>query len=121
MRFVVLVALLVGCAQEEVCVHDPPLGYTDDFGEVFMDKYCAGCHSSQYPDEHLNRNDAPGIVNLDTYGGVLEYAERIYIRTLQSENRPMPPGGGPTDEELLRFEEWMRCQVFPDAEVEEWW
>lgn len=109
---------LVGCAEEEVCVHDPPLTY-DTFGKGFMDQYCAGCHSSLYPDGHPNRTDAPGIVNFDSYGGVVSYAERVYITAY--ETGTMPPAGGPNEEELDRLQEWLRCEVFPDAEVEEWW
>ena len=104
--------MLWGCAEESTCSLDPPLNY-DNFGKRFMDQYCAGCHSWLHPDEHVNRNDAPGIVNFDTYAGVLEYADRVWIRSVDFGD--MPPGGGPTTEEMERFTEWMQCEVFPDA------
>ncbi|MCO4744516.1 MAG: hypothetical protein KC912_07005 [Proteobacteria bacterium] len=96
-------------------MHDPPLDY-DTFGKRFMDQYCAGCHSTQWPENHGNRNDSPLTVNFDTYAGVVEWAERAYIRTYETGD--MPPGGGPTDQDLVRFNEWMQCEVFPDAGVE---
>ena len=109
---------LAGCPEEQVCVQEPALTY-ETFGKGFMDQYCAGCHSSLYPEGHPNRTDAPGSVNFDSYGGVLEHAERVYIAAYDF--RTMPPAGGPNEEELERLQEWLRCEVFPDAEVEEWW
>ena len=114
---------LASCAPEgeELCVHDPPLTYAT-FGEYFMDQYCAGCHSTQYPSGHPNRNEAPAAVNFDHYEGVLQWAQRLDPVVLGDENgegATMPPGGGPTEEDLLQFEEWLHCEVLPDAEAEE--
>jgi hypothetical protein len=112
-------ALGVACAEPESdCLRDPPLTY-DNFGEGFVEQFCAGCHSSLTPEVH--RNGAPAGVDFDHYGAVLSWAERIEARVLEPEPaRAMPPGGGPTEEERERLSEWVRCSVLPDrARLEE--
>ena len=112
-----LLAVLVGCGEEDAdsaaftCDREPPLSY-DNFGEGFMAKHCAGCHSSLQPEDL--REGAPASVNLDTYADVLAWAERIEIRAVP-DGADMPPGGGPSAEERALLAEWLHCQVFSDA------
>jgi len=109
------------CAPEEedpLCGRDVPLTY-DGWGQTFLDTHCNGCHSSLVPD--AQRRGAPPGVDFDTYGGVLQFVERIDDRVIvapQEERSQMPPGGGPTEEELQMLHEWLECSVYPDAD--EW-
>lgn len=111
--------LLIGCAggpveesaAPDLCAHDPPLTWTS-FGEGFMDTHCTGCHSSLLPEEM--RNGAPLGVDLDTRSGVAEWVDRVAARAL-GEEPEMPPGGGPTESELARLEEWLACDPQLDA------
>lgn len=106
--------LLVACAEEpEVCGHEPALTY-ESFGRGFMEGYCTGCHSSIIPPNQ--RNQAPPDVNLDTYEGVLLWADRVQQQT-DPRFPTMPPGGGPTTPEYELFQEWLACEVLPDAEI----
>lgn len=93
------------------CETATPLTYSG-FGQGFMEKHCTGCHSSLLrPDQ---RNDAPLGIDLDSYREVLEHAERVEARVLGEGGPTMPPGGGPTEEELEMLAEWLRCEVYPD-------
>ena len=121
MRLFCLLAVTVlwGCNgaddTEDLCVHDPPLNYTN-WGRGFLSKHCTGCHSSIVPEDH--RNEAPTGVHLDTLDDVHQYASRIEARVLLDLEDPMPPGGGPTAEELELLQEWLTCSVFPDVEAQ---
>src|SRR5688572_20612919 len=99
MLFVVLA--LLACATEDTdppeCVHDPVLTY-QNFGQGFTEQYCVGCHSSHLPTLEL-RNDAPLGVNFDTYESILLWNERIRTRARYGIAEPMPPGGGPREDE----------------------
>ena len=104
---------LAGCAPEEVqsdCTHDPPLSYAS-FGQGFMTSYCTGCHHSLLPDGQ--REGAPMGVDLDTYADVQQWAERIVAR-VETEENPMPPGGGPRADEIVNIREWIACKVADD-------
>lgn len=110
--------LLLACApgaDSASCDRDPPLTY-HTWGEAFIDKHCTGCHSSLLGTP-AERNNATIGVDLDTYGDVLVFAERIEARVLTPESPQMPPGGGPTEEELQMLREWMSCSVYPDVEA----
>lgn len=98
---------------ERVCAHDPPLTY-DNWGKGFMDNFCVGCHSSLYPEEL--RKGAPVGVDFDTYAGVMTWVERVESRATGAEPT-MPPGGGPSAEQIRLLEEWLACAVRPDAEA----
>ena len=111
--------LIAGCLSEkddedsaDPCLRDPPLTW-DSWGKGFVEKHCNGCHSSIIPDAH--RNNAPKGVDFDTYVGVLTFAERIDARVVELNPTAMPPGGGPTDEELSLLAEWLTCSVYPDV------
>ena len=80
-----------------------------------MDKHCTGCHSSLL--QTHERNDAPVGVDLDTYGLVIAYGARIHARVVEPDQATMPPGGGPTAEEIEMLNEWLTCEVFPDTEA----
>ncbi len=109
-----VVLLFAGCAEvdsDSACDREPTLTY-ENFGQGFMDQYCNGCHSSLVPAPY--RNDAPESVNFDTYAAVIAQRERISVRT-DSLEPTMPPGGGPTTEELEVLHEWLSCAVAEDA------
>lgn len=90
------------------CLRDPPLTY-ENFGAAILDRHCNSCHSV-YTRVGL-RADAPLDVNFDTWEDVVQWADRIDVRTVDLQN--MPPAGGmvPSERELVG--EWMRCEVFP--------
>jgi uncharacterized membrane protein len=110
-----LVACGAGPQADPRCDVAEPLTY-EGWGRGFVDKHCVGCHSGLIPP--AQRRGAPSGVDLDTYRGVLQWAERIEARSLVAASGDgddaMPPGGGLTDEELLMLEEWLRCGVYPD-------
>lgn len=112
-RTLSLLILLGGCeAEQDPCVHEPALTY-ENFGRGFTNQFCAGCHSSLVPTVH--RNEAPPGYDFNTYEGILLWADRIRMRAVFDGD--MPPGGGPTEAELALFDEWLLCEVMPDAEV----
>jgi hypothetical protein len=90
---------------------EPPLTYST-FGGGFMDKHCAGCHSSYLPEG--SRGGAPVDVNLNSYPDVLTWVHRVDARGT-GEEPTMPPGGGPAADEVLQLEEWLGCSVWEDA------
>lgn len=112
--------LLLACADPsetdpiaDLCSKDPPISW-ERFGQGHMRTHCNGCHGSQL--DEYERNDAPPGVDFDTYAMVENWSERIYLRTLITQD--MPPLGGPTEEELKQFEEWLVCEVL-DGEIPE--
>ncbi|MCB9670815.1 MAG: hypothetical protein H6734_15145 [Alphaproteobacteria bacterium] len=108
--------LLVACddgeVEEDPCPTVPALSW-ENFGKGHLDKHCNGCHSSQILP--FQRNEAPVGVDFDTWPLTLQFAERIHVRGMATDF-PMPPGGGPSAEELATFDEWMRCEVLPEAQ-----
>lgn len=116
-----MVLLLAACGSgadsaENVCAErGPPLTY-DNFGKGFISKHCVGCHSSLIAGNQ--RKGAPPGVDLDTYYGVVTWAYRIESRSL-GESPGMPPGGGPSESERARLEEWLSCQVLRDADAQQ--
>ncbi len=95
---------------EVQCDHDPPLTY-ENFGEGFLKHHCNGCHSS-FREFDWQRSGAPSGVDFDDWESLLDFADRVLIRT---ENGSMPPAGGPVQEERELFIEWMECEVLPIA------
>jgi len=112
----VLLSCSVGGDTAATCDRDPPLTY-ESFGEGFVSKHCTACHSSLL--ESGERNEATVGVDLDTYAGVLVFAERIQARVVEPDTPEMPPGGGPTEEEQQMLREWLVCSVYPDKEAAE--
>ena len=94
-------------AEQSSCQRDPPLDY-NDFGRGFLERHCTGCHSSLLAEGH--RADAPVGVDLDSYADAVQWADRIYIRSV-GEDASMPPGGGPTDQEKALLAEWLTCDL----------
>jgi uncharacterized membrane protein len=119
MPTVLALALVLGCAGKDAdsadagCERTPPLTY-DNFGKGFVGKHCGGCHSSLVSGEQ--RKGAPPGVDLDTYRGVVTWAYRVQARAT-ADPPTMPPGGGPSGEELDRLTEWLECQVLRDADA----
>jgi hypothetical protein len=97
------------------CDRDPPLRY-DNFGQGFMGKHCAGCHSSLF--EGPMRKGAPPGVDLDTYANVVTWAYRVEARAT-GDAPSMPPGGGPSPTDLARLDEWLQCSVLRDADAQQ--
>ena len=95
------------------CRDDPALTW-DNFGKGHMDKHCNGCHSVLIPE--YQRQGAPAGVDFNTYGDVLEWRDRIVARGTRAvlDEPTMPPGGGPSDEELSNLLEWLDCEVAKD-------
>lgn len=93
------------------CDREPPLTW-ENFGEGHLAKHCTGCHST-YLETPDARENAPLGVDFDTWQGTLDWADRIWERTVVIGG--MPPGGGPDAQEQLLFEEWMDCEVLPAA------
>ena len=93
----------VACATREF-----PLSY-DNFGQPFLERHCTACHSSQLDADR--RFDAPVGVDLDSYQATLTYKSRIQAQVLDPESPQMPPGGGPTELELERLQEWLDCDL----------
>ncbi|MCB9746142.1 MAG: hypothetical protein H6739_07140 [Alphaproteobacteria bacterium] len=110
--------MLAGCGDRDadtgLCDRTPPLTY-EGFGVGFMDKHCTACHSSLLREEQ--RNDAPVGIDMDSYVEVMRFAERIEARVVTPEVPTMPPGGGPTAEEIAQLNEWLACKVYPDAAI----
>ena len=107
----------IGCGSKETdtaingCDRSPPLTYAN-FGRGYLDKHCVGCHHSLLPQDM--REGAPLGVDLDTLEFSLQWADRIEARAT-GDVPTMPPGGGPTEDEREMLEEWLRCELLPDA------
>ena len=112
----ILLTALLGCglgAQtvdsfDECATREVPLSYAN-FGEPFLERHCTGCHSSHLDGER--RFDAPMGIDLDSYQAAETYKSRIQARVLDPESPQMPPGGGPTELELVRLQEWLDCEL----------
>ena len=105
-----LLSLGAGCSSDEpseleLCAEQSALTY-NNFGDPFMRDWCTGCHSSDLPVG--SRARAPITVNLDSREDVLLWLERIEVRAL-GEAPTMPPTAGPSEDELVLLEEWLRC------------
>jgi len=93
------------------CDREPPLTY-DNFGEAYLGKWCTGCHSSFVRENQ--RSGAPIGIDFDTYEDVMAWVDRIDETAVQTDY--MPPGGGASQAESDALGEWLRCQVYPDAQ-----
>ena len=93
------------------CDRVTPLSY-ENFGKVYLSRHCNGCHSSLLPEKL--RVGAPAGVDFDNISMVKEWADRISARATGT-TPTMPPGGGPTPEEVVQFEEWLNCDLLPQV------
>jgi len=78
----------------------------ENTGEPLMLTWCTSCHHSDL--DEGERQGAPIDLNLETYADFERWADRVDAR-VWADSAPMPPAGGPTDEELQRLAEWMDC------------
>lgn len=112
MRLLLAVLALSGCSDEPsdtaLCTREPALNW-DNFGKPFMQRYCTACHSSLLREDQ--RQGAPVGVEFDSYADSVRMAARIRARVLVPTPPEMPPGGGPTTEELALLDEWLSCAV----------
>ena len=116
-------ALMSGC-EGPTCDREPPLTY-ENWGEAYISDFCVGCHSSLV--EGAERRGATVGVDFNTYGDVMRQVDRIEARGTGPAGRPasvparpdftLPPSGGPNEEQVRIFEEWLTCGVRPDAEA----
>lgn len=72
-------------------------------GAPFVLTYCTACHSAST----LDRHGAPAEVDLETWGEVQRWLDRIEVRAVDQQT--MPPSGGPPDAELATFADWLAC------------
>lgn len=116
------VALLLVAAPNLISCDDVLYGTSDaacrdvdltweNFGRSFMRKNCTGCHSSKHHGD--DRVGAPEGVDFDTYDGVLNDVEGIELRSILSST--MPPATELSALERANLDEWLRCEVKPDA------
>jgi hypothetical protein len=90
------------------CRREPPLTY-ENFGEGILGRHCTSCHSAYV--RQGQRANAPVGVDFDTWENVLDWAERIKVRSVDLDD--MPPAGGMVQDERIELEEWLRCEVLP--------
>lgn len=114
LKYVLLLGLLSACDEEEAPTpsetDDPCAAYSwDSVGAPFTRMWCTSCHSSELNSTY--RAGAPAGVNFDDYASVAAMLGRFEDRTFQSDPNldPMPPGGGPTEEDLARLQIWLDC------------
>ena len=108
---------LAGCGGEErppppssdpsTELEDPcgPGATWSGFGQGFLLSYCTACHAESVTGDL--RHGAPDGVDFDTLENTRTWAERIRVRTLETQD--MPPAGGPLDDERTLFETWLDC------------
>jgi len=77
-------------------------------GAPFFYTWCTPCHTSTLEDGE-DRAGATTGVDFDDYDDVVAWASRIEARAIDLSPSPMPPSGGPSDEELARVAEWIEC------------
>ena len=106
-------AFMSGCEAPTCDDRDPPLTY-ENWGEAYISDFCVGCHSSLV--EGAERRGATVGVDFNTYGDVMRRVDRIEARGT-GPDFTMPPSGGPNEEQIRIFEEWLTCEVRPDAEA----
>ena len=120
LAFLLLVPLALGSCDDHLygtsggeCTTNPPLTW-ENFGFGFLDDQCNGCHSHFH--EGDDRSGAPVGVDFDSWDLTLQWAERIHIRSVESQTMPPASVMNPSDRVML--DEWMRCEVFPAAGVQ---
>src|SRR5262245_49742878 len=83
-----------GVETQDAC-SDNGLTYVS-VGEPFLRDHCTGCHSAGVTGQE--RRGAPDGMDFDTEETARAHLDRIGVR-VASEETPMPPGGGPSDED----------------------
>jgi hypothetical protein len=82
---------------------DPPT--YERFAAGFTTSWCAPCHAASLPEDQ--RQGAPVGVDLQTLDELRIWSERIRVRAIDQAD--MPPGGGPSDEELQLLDRFLAC------------
>ena len=95
-------APLTGALAEVDCAASPDVTW-DNWAGGKLETHCQGCHASQTPD----RYGAPDAVAFDTEADARRWRDRIYQRTLVSEE--MPPAGGLTDDDKYLLTVFLAC------------
>lgn len=90
------------------CNREPPLTY-ENFGKAVLARHCGSCHSDFV--RGAQRGQAPLGVDFNQWEYVLQWADRIEIRTVEEET--MPPTGTMVPLERQMLGEWLECEVFP--------
>ena len=86
---------------------DESLGITwESFGQGFILSQCAGCHSSNVPEDM--RAGAPAGVDFETHELTQQWLERIYARSADEANT-MPPVDSIPEEDRIRLGDWLAC------------
>jgi uncharacterized membrane protein len=84
----------------------------ENYGQGFMMTWCTPCHNSALEPGGSGENDprsgAPEGVDFNTNEGVQLWRDRIIARATGG-GPTMPPGGGPTSEDLALLLEWLEC------------
>jgi uncharacterized membrane protein len=106
--FLLLAACLVACEDKldpfvEGGQHQLPdsVSYTEHV-KPLLDTYCTGCHASFL--QGADRNGAPTGVDVDTYAGAVQWADRSNAR-IQAGS--MPPSGGLSSSDRELFQKWV--------------
>jgi uncharacterized membrane protein len=73
----------------------------ESFGQPFVEKYCAGCHSGSKPKDGLD---------LSTIESIRTHAGAMYEQAAASSAMP-PEGTAPTDDERKQLGEWLGCDA----------
>ena len=104
---------LVACSDVlepvDPCPDDSFVNY-ENFGAPLMMTWCVPCHSTHLQAEE--RQNATIGIDFDTYEGVVEHLDRIYVRAVESVeagDSSMPPAGGTTEEDRALLSEWIEC------------
>lgn len=81
----------------------------DNFGKVFMEKYCTKCHSSSQTG--LARRGAPAGYDFDMPETIAKEKKDIIEYTV--EKKKMPPfftNPKPDDQERGKLKDWLNCE-----------
>lgn len=92
-----------GEATGDSCDDQPTITY-NTFGAGFLANYCDSCHGANAVD----RRGAPEDISFDDAAAARKLADRILLRSFDSEN-PMPPAGGITLADQERLKIWLEC------------
>jgi len=113
MRYVLIALLLalVGCGgdEEEGTVVDCSVATNwTTVGAPFVYTWCTPCHSPSLETLEDRQGAYPNI-NFGTYEDVVALSGAIENVIFEDAANPMPPGGGPSPEELDAVAEWIAC------------
>ena len=117
--FLVLLTQIACGAEEQASVDTADTGNTPEpvdcsvatnwttVGAPFVYTWCTPCHSPTLETAE-DRQGAYPHVNFGTYEDVIAYADRLEA-VIFGATATMPPGGGPSAEELTAMDAWIEC------------